>query len=79
MEKSKNAITKGKDMNSTTQFLINLENKILLNTKELQAVLGCGRASAIKIGTCAQARVEIGRRVLWSYAKVNKYIKEISM
>ena len=66
-------------MNSTTRFDIDLNSKILLTTEELQSLLGCGRASTVKIGTDANAKIYIGKRVLWSREKVKKYIASISV
>lgn len=51
---------------------------ILLDTKELQKVTSCGREGAIKLGTAAGARVQLGRRVLWNMAKIRAYLDQIS-
>lgn len=59
-------------MNKTQNIKIDTE-KILVTTEELKALLSCGRASALKIGEVAGARVDIGRRVLWNTDKVRKY------
>lgn len=60
-------------MNSTTDFEMDISSKILLTTCELQALLSCGRSSAIKIGELAKAKVSVGRRVFWCRAKVDSY------
>lgn len=52
--------------------------KITVTTEELQAMLSCGRKTAVDIGTLAGARVQIGKRVLWNVEKVNAYINLIS-
>lgn len=52
--------------------------KITITTEELQAMLGCGRSSAMKIGEMAEARVQFGKRVLWNVGKVKEYIDLIS-
>lgn len=52
--------------------------KIAVNTAELQALLGCGRYSAVQIGEAAQARIQIGKRVFWNVEKVKTYIDLIS-
>ena len=66
-------------MNATTSFNDNLGNRILINSKELQSLLGCGYASAIKLGNDAGAKVNVGRRVFWNKEKVQKYLFDISM
>lgn len=64
-------------MNATKK--LGNDNCILINTDELQAQLGCGRCSAVKLGMQAKARVEIGRRVLWNRQKVAEYAYKISI
>ena len=54
------------------------ENRITLNTEELQEKLGCGRKTAVDIGIQSEAKITIGRRVLWNVSKVQKYLNEIS-
>lgn len=54
------------------------ENRKTVDTQELQQMLGCGRKSAVDIGTAAEARINIGRRVLWNVSKIQKYLDEIS-
>lgn len=51
---------------------------IAVDTEVLQTVLGCGRKSAVEIGTSASAKVVIGRRCLWNLAKIQTYLDEIS-
>lgn len=63
-------------MNATTEY--DCKDKILLTTPELQAKLSCGRGSAIKIGTDAKARVEIGKRVFWNVKNVMEYVNKIA-
>lgn len=55
-----------------------LINCVLIDTKELQKVTSCGRDGAIKLGTAAGARVQLGRRVLWNTAKIRAYLDQIS-
>ena len=40
--------------------------------------LSCGCATARKIGEQAEARIFIGRRVLYSVSKVQKYLESIA-
>ncbi len=64
-------------MHATTK---NNENTNIstVTTEGLQNLLNCGRPTAIEIGTKAQARIQIGRRVLWNVEKVNRYLELIS-
>lgn len=52
--------------------------KSSVDTKELQEMLSCGRVTAVQIGNEANARIQIGRRVLWNVRKVNAYLDSIS-
>ena len=54
------------------------ENRKTVTTAELKQSLGCGRAAAVKIGTAAQARVTVGRRVLWNVSKIQQYLDSVS-
>lgn len=66
-------------MRTTTRFSeIKPENKKLVDTQDLQALLCVGRQTAVRIDTSANARVQVGKRVLWNVGKVQKYIDEIS-
>lgn len=55
-----------------------LSNCVLIDTKELQKVTSCGRDAAIRLGTAACARVQLGKRVLWNVAKIRAYLDQIS-
>jgi hypothetical protein len=50
----------------------------LWDTTKLKANCGCGRATAIKIGEAAGAKVKIGKRCLWSASKVQAYLDSIA-
>lgn len=52
--------------------------KSSVDTKELQEMLSCGRATAVQIGNSAGARIQIGRKVLWNVRKINSYLDSIS-
>lgn len=54
------------------------EEKITVDIDSLSAMLSCGHATARKIGEQAEARICIGKRVLYSVDRVKKYIKDIS-
>lgn len=53
---------------------VDLSNRLLVNTHELMVVLGCGRPSAIEVGTKAGAKVMLGRKVMWNLAAVRKHL-----
>jgi hypothetical protein len=55
-----------------------LENKKTVDTAGLQAMLSCGRKSAVDVGNAAGAKIQVGRRVLWNIDKVQKYLDKIS-
>lgn len=66
-------------MQKTTETNLDIKNKILLNTKELQALLSCGRHSAVILGMDAEAKIVIGKRVLWNRKKIEKYLGDIAV
>ena len=54
-------------MRATKQFNnVDTQSKITINTDELQAMLSCGRYSAVQIGEAAEARIQIGKRIFWN-------------
>lgn len=66
-------------MRTTKQFnTVDIRNKIAITTNELQAMLSCGRYSAVQIGEAAEARIQIGKRIFWNVEKVKTYINFIS-
>lgn len=66
-------------MRATKQFnTVDAQNKIAITTGELQAMLSCGRHSAVQIGDAAEARIQIGKRVFWNVEKVKTYVDLIS-
>ena len=54
------------------------ESLLAVDIDKLSAMLSCGHATARKIGEQAQARIIIGRRVLYSVEKVQKYIQVLA-
>jgi hypothetical protein len=67
-------------MRATKQFNnVDTQSKITINTDELQAMLSCGRYSAIQIGEAAKARIQIGKRIFWNVEKIKSYINSISV
>lgn len=66
-------------MQATKKFdHLDPHEKIAVNTTELQALLSCGRYSAVQIGEAAEAKIQIGKRVFWNVEKVKNYINLIS-
>ena len=65
-------------MNVTKKAPISTINRLAMDSVDLAEALGCGKASAVQIGTCAKARVQIGRRVLWNVSKVQTYLDAIA-
>lgn len=53
----------------------NSTDALMLTTSQLMAKLNCGYQSAVTIGTAAQARIHVGRRVWYSVAKIEKYLE----
>ncbi len=51
---------------------------IAVDIEKLSSILSCGHATARKIGEQAEARIFIGRRVLYSVSKIQKYLDAIS-
>lgn len=49
-----------------------------VDTAELMNMLHVGRKTAIDIATSANARITIGRRVIWNVKKIQQYLDEIS-
>ena len=67
-------------MRATKQFNnVDTQSKIAINTDELQAMLSCGRYSAVQIGEAAGARIQIGKRIFWNVEKIKSYINSISV
>ncbi|MGN8739177.1 hypothetical protein [Bilifractor sp. HCP3S3_D3] len=55
-----------------------ITQKLTVDTNELRGLLSCGRATAVKIGTEAGARIQFGHRVLWNTEKIRAYLNSIS-
>lgn len=49
-------------------------DKLAVDTKGLQALLDCGRDTAIKIGIEAGAKIKHGNRTIWNVKKVQRYL-----
>ena len=55
--------------------LRNSDYLITVDVHTLAAMLSCGVTTARKVGEQAGARIQIGRRVLYSVDAVKKYLK----
>lgn len=51
---------------------------LTVNAETLAGMLDCGRATAVKIGTDAGAKIQIGRRTLYKVSVVNKYLDTLA-
>jgi hypothetical protein len=66
-------------MRKTNTNSIVTEKTLLVDTPMLAAdVLHCGTVTAVKIGTEAGARVQMGKRVLWNLKRIENYVNAIS-
>ena len=63
---------------NATKKIGTMEDRKMVDTAGLQALLSSGRKTAVEIGTAAQARVQVGRRVFCNVKKVQQYIDAIS-
>ncbi len=55
------------------------DEMLAVNIEGLAAMLSCGEATARKIGEDASAKIMVGRRVLYSVSKVEKYLEIIAI
>lgn len=53
-------------------------NKITVSTANLCKLLDCGKPSAVSIGTKANAKICIGRKILWNINRIQNYLDEIA-
>ena len=61
-------------MNNTVVSLDTPTATLTVSTRGLMALLGCGKPTAIRIGTEARAKVVVGRRILWNVQAVRRYL-----
>lgn len=55
------------------------EEYLTVDIERLAAMLSCGQTTAKKIGEDAGARIIIGRRVLYSVNKIEKYLDAMTI
>lgn len=54
------------------------EQQLAVSTEGLMQLVQAGRHTAVEIGLAAGARIQIGRRVLWNVARVQRYLDTIA-
>lgn len=64
-------------MNKTLDRAIT-EHTLTVNADTLAGMLNCGRATAVKIGTDAGARIQVGRRTLYQIKKIELYLDTLA-
>ena len=55
------------------------DHAIAVDIEHLAAMLGCGKTTARQIGEASGAKITIGRRVLYSVSKVERYVEAIAL
>ncbi|MDY2862048.1 MAG: hypothetical protein SOT10_05545 [Oscillospiraceae bacterium] len=66
-------------MRKTTTFNNKMDNKLAVDIDGLMALLSCGAVTAKKIADCAEAKIVIGRRVLYNVDKIKQYLDSIAI
>lgn len=56
---------------------ISKEYFLTVDADTLSQMLNCGRQTAAKIGADANARIQVGRRVLYSVSAIEKYLDQV--
>lgn len=56
--------------------IIKTDNPITVDIATVQAMFGVGKATAMRIGKESGALIKLGRRSVYSVAKLKKYIEE---
>lgn len=54
------------------------EKFLTVNAETLAGMLNCGRATAVKIGNDAGAKIQIGRRTLYKVSIIEKYLESLA-
>lgn len=66
-------------MRKTTKYSSSVSGSITVSTETLAEMLDCGKVTAVKIGNAANARIQIGRRILWNTTKIREYLDNPNM
>lgn len=53
------------------------ERTLTVTADTLAGMLDCGRATAVKIGADAGARIQVGRRTLYKISAIEKYLDSL--
>ncbi|MBR3401560.1 MAG: hypothetical protein IKG67_04885 [Parasporobacterium sp.] len=66
------AVVKGEQrMDNNMEIVSEIQ---LISTKTLQKMLGCCYNTAVRIGSDAGARIQIGSMVRWRVSKISEYL-----
>ena len=57
----------------------NMSDALMITTAQLMQKMHCGYQTAVAIGTKAQARIYIGRRVWYNVQKIECYLEKITV
>ena len=57
-----------------TENVIDLKQKMLVDTANLMKLLDCGKHTAIEIGNLAHAKVCFGRKLFWNVKLIQQYV-----
>ena len=57
----------------------NTTDALMITTAQLMQKMNCGYQTAVTIGTEAQARICIGRRVWYNVQKIERYLETIAV
>lgn len=63
-------------MKKRTSYDITI-NALCIDTKQLQQSLNSGYQTAIEIGNAANARIQVGKRVLWNKERIRRYLESV--
>ena len=64
-------------MRKTTEY--KAENRLTVDIEGLMAMLSCGEVTAKKIVDYAEAKVIVGRHVLYNVDKIKKYLDAMAV
>ena len=68
----------GIDQTNPSKKEIEKKNYVTVSTSTLVELLNCGKQTAIEIGNKANAKICIGRRVLWNMKLIQEYLDTIA-
>lgn len=65
-------------MKKTSNHSNDKRENLTVNVATLSEILDCGRATAVKIGDDAGAKIQIGRRVLYNVSVIERYLNAMA-